>query len=382
MKRGLPGFVLAALCLSLVVSLAPALQAEDADLAQLRGKAEKGNVLAQYNLGLAYSEGRGIPVDLVEAYVWLRLAAENGGTGNALSSVLHQMSIEQIAAGRLRLDERRHATPGVVPDHRSASSAGAPAKPPAAPPPAPAADRLAAMQEEISNLRVDNERLTQQLSSLQSGPARAGVSTALETQKRLTDREAEMEALRKELASARKANDDLAAQAKKLLDDQETLKRQLADRSGASQRLAAAENQRDEARKELEALKAREEELERDLRDQLAKAQAENESLTAAGQRLEDREHTGAGLTGQLAEAQSTIEQLKRENAGLKVQRAEPANQPAAAPAGTSDADELARLKDDLKRANSKVEMTVRSFTLLQEENERLKAQLAQTKTP
>jgi chromosome segregation ATPase len=238
------------------------------------------------------------------------------------------------------------------------------------------------MQEEISNLRVDNERLTQQLSSLQSGPARAGVSTALETQKRLTDREAEMEALRKELASARKANDDLAAQAKKLLDDQETLKRQLADRSGASQRLAAAENQRDEARKELEALKAREEELERDLRDQLAKAQAENESLTAAGQRLEDREHTGAGLTGQLAEAQSTIEQLKRENAGLKVQRAEPANQPAAAPAGTSDADELARLKDDLKRANSKVEMTVRSFTLLQEENERLKAQLAQTKTP
>ncbi len=338
MKRGFPGFVLAVACLSFAVSLSPGLKAEDADLAQLRAKAEKGNVLAQYNLGLAYAEGRGVPMDLVEAYVWLRLASENGGTGTALSSVIHQMSIGQIAAGRLRLDERRQATPGLVGDHRAASSAGAPPNPPAAPPPAPTEDRFALMQEEISNLRVDNARLTQQLASLQGSQAKPAASAAsLEVQKRLAGREAELEA----------------------------------------------------ARKELEAMKSRQDEVERDLRDQLAKAQAENQSLAAAMQRLKGQERTGTELSGQLAEAQSTIEQLKKENAGLQAQRAALADQPAAAPsvpaaapAGTSDADELARLKDDLKRANSKVEMTVRSFTLLQQENERLKAQLAQARTP
>jgi chromosome segregation ATPase len=194
------------------------------------------------------------------------------------------------------------------------------------------------MQEEISNLRVDNARLTQQLASLQGSQAKPAASAAsLEVQKRLAGREAELEA----------------------------------------------------ARKELEAMKSRQDEVERDLRDQLAKAQAENQSLAAAMQRLKGQERTGTELSGQLAEAQSTIEQLKKENAGLQAQRAALADQPAAAPsvpaaapAGTSDADELARLKDDLKRANSKVEMTVRSFTLLQQENERLKAQLAQARTP
>jgi hypothetical protein len=36
----------------------------------------------------------------------------------------------------------------------------------------------------------------------------------------------------------------------------------------------------------------------------------------------------------------------------------------------------VARLKSDLARAEQKVEMTVRSFALMREENERLKAQL------
>jgi hypothetical protein len=39
-------------------------------------------------------------------------------------------------------------------------------------------------------------------------------------------------------------------------------------------------------------------------------------------------------------------------------------------------AEDVARLKSDLARAEQKVEMTVRSFALMREENERLKAQL------
>ena len=37
--------------------------------------AQKGHALAQYNLGLMYLAGNGIPKDLVKAYMWLSLAA-------------------------------------------------------------------------------------------------------------------------------------------------------------------------------------------------------------------------------------------------------------------------------------------------------------------
>ena len=40
-------------------------------LASLHAKAENGNSIAQYNLGIAYAAGRGVPVDQAEAYVWL-----------------------------------------------------------------------------------------------------------------------------------------------------------------------------------------------------------------------------------------------------------------------------------------------------------------------
>lgn len=40
--------------------------------------AEKGNTLAQLNLGLLYDEGRGVEQDFLVAVRWYRLAAENG----------------------------------------------------------------------------------------------------------------------------------------------------------------------------------------------------------------------------------------------------------------------------------------------------------------
>src|SRR5689334_12901627 len=45
-----------------------------------RAAAEQGHALAQYKLGLMYKEGRGVTKDYVEAYMWLDLAA---GRGNA-----------------------------------------------------------------------------------------------------------------------------------------------------------------------------------------------------------------------------------------------------------------------------------------------------------
>jgi regulator of replication initiation timing len=325
---------LAVVCISLAVSLVPFLKAEEADPGLLRAKAEKGNVLAQYNLGLAYAEGRGMPQDLVEAYVWLRLATDNGGTGTALGGVLHQMSIEQIAAGRLRLEELRRTLPAVVADHHAAAPAVAAARPAAAAPPAPTEDRFVAMQEEIAALRVDNARLTQRLAAMPGGPVTPAAAGSPADQKKIADLGAQLDAVRKEQAAARKANEELLVRVKALGDENEALKLQAAGRGDAAQRLA---------------------------------------------------------------EAQLEIEQLKKDNAGLKTQcneltarqaKAEvaapspvalPAPAVAAAPAG---ADELARLKEDLGRAKSEVEMTVRSCLLLREENEHLKAQLAQAKAP
>ena len=384
----------AVVCFCFSVCLIPWLQAEEADPSVLRAKAEKGNVLAQYNLGLAYAEGRTVPQDLVEAYVWLRLATDNGGTGTALGGVLHQMSIEQIAAGRLRLDELRHTMPTVVADRHGPAPAVAAGRSTAAAPPAPTEDRFVAMQEELAVLRVDNARLTQRLASLPGGPGAPVVSGSPADQKKIAELGAQLEGARKELAAAHKANEDLSARGKALQDGQEALKRQLAERDGGPLGLAAVESQRDEARKELEMTKNHQANLEHDLRQELTQVHGEKDSLAAANQGLEQRARAAADLPRQLAEARSAIEQLKKENAGIQAQRNELADRlaqaatvsphaassvPSATPAAS---DELARLKEDLGRANSKVEMTVRSYALLREENERLKAQLAQSKAP
>jgi len=47
-----------------------------------RALAEEGGAEDQFNLGLMYAEGRGVPEDDAEAARWLRLAAEQG---NALA---------------------------------------------------------------------------------------------------------------------------------------------------------------------------------------------------------------------------------------------------------------------------------------------------------
>ena len=45
------------------------------------GDAEKGNVEALFDLGVAYSTGRGgVTVDLIEAHKWFNLAALSGST--------------------------------------------------------------------------------------------------------------------------------------------------------------------------------------------------------------------------------------------------------------------------------------------------------------
>ena len=61
------------LLVSVLVSVA---LAESLD--ETRKKAEKGDARAQFNLGVMYSKGEGVPKDSAEAVKWYRLAAEQG----------------------------------------------------------------------------------------------------------------------------------------------------------------------------------------------------------------------------------------------------------------------------------------------------------------
>ncbi len=50
----------------------------DTALKEFRPLAEQGHAEAQYNLGVMYVQGQGVPKDYVLAHMWLNLAAGKG----------------------------------------------------------------------------------------------------------------------------------------------------------------------------------------------------------------------------------------------------------------------------------------------------------------
>jgi localization factor PodJL len=61
--------------------------------------AEQGNAKAQYNLGVSYDNGEGVPGDLVYAFAWFNLAAAQGHKGAAENKDIarKRMTPQQIA---------------------------------------------------------------------------------------------------------------------------------------------------------------------------------------------------------------------------------------------------------------------------------------------
>ncbi len=54
---------------------------DHAEAVQWYGKAaDQGVAVAQFNLGLAYDDGQGVPQNLLAAYAWFTIAAANGYT--------------------------------------------------------------------------------------------------------------------------------------------------------------------------------------------------------------------------------------------------------------------------------------------------------------
>ena len=64
-----------------------------------RKAAEQGHISAQYRLGLRYVRGRGVPKNIVQAYMWWSLAALEGHqkAGGFRDSAARMMTPDQIA---------------------------------------------------------------------------------------------------------------------------------------------------------------------------------------------------------------------------------------------------------------------------------------------
>ena len=77
------------------------------DYETIRRSAEQGDAEAQFNLGVMYVNGRGVPRDYVSAQMWLILAAANGAENarEALGKVAAALTPEQIAEAEARARE-------------------------------------------------------------------------------------------------------------------------------------------------------------------------------------------------------------------------------------------------------------------------------------
>jgi hypothetical protein len=67
-----------------------------------RKAAERGDEMAQHNLGAIYSRGEGVPQDFVKSYAWYSVAAANGSkqSSEARDNAAQRLTPEQLAKGQ------------------------------------------------------------------------------------------------------------------------------------------------------------------------------------------------------------------------------------------------------------------------------------------
>lgn len=73
---------------------------------RFRTLANNGNPPAQYNLGVMYTRGEGVPQDLVQAYFWFSLAASKryGSARQSRATVRRALNSSQVAEGQRLVD--------------------------------------------------------------------------------------------------------------------------------------------------------------------------------------------------------------------------------------------------------------------------------------
>ena len=108
-------FVAVAVLVALVLCVP--VQAQTPEIDALRVRAEAGDVVAQYNLGVMYANGRGVPQDDAEAHMWTNLAASRmtgelrDSSVKSLDIIAAKMTAEQIGEAQRRAREWNEAHP-------------------------------------------------------------------------------------------------------------------------------------------------------------------------------------------------------------------------------------------------------------------------------
>jgi TPR repeat protein len=100
--------VLAQYNLGILYSAGRGVAKDEAEAAKwYRLAAEQGYVLAQSSLGLILQNGRGVPRDLIDAYMWLGLASARGDSKAIADrdAVAREMTPVQLAEGQKRVRE-------------------------------------------------------------------------------------------------------------------------------------------------------------------------------------------------------------------------------------------------------------------------------------
>ena len=77
-------------------------QGDLATATMYRLAAERGDANAQYNLGLMYAKGEGVPEDDVQAYAWFNLAATQSDKGAAICQTRSMSTPRYLCARTLR----------------------------------------------------------------------------------------------------------------------------------------------------------------------------------------------------------------------------------------------------------------------------------------
>ncbi len=308
---------------------------EPPEIASLSANAERGNSIAQYNLGLAFAEGRNVPVNLPEAFAWLSLAVEGGSTSKPIESLLNRMTAEQLAEGRRRADTLRAALPQKRSAPSAVTKAGAPAAsssqppatgtradapsgsnsiaavtdaaralPPAGPPPSqpPEATKIddsAQLKEQIASLLSDRQLLSAEVASLRANVTRLeaaaqGSAAATKELSQLQTQLKEAQTAATALAAKNQQFEDLAAERGRALD--------------AANAAAAA------AKDELEKQRA----AHAETQSSLTRAEARVTQLSTEAARLQNAASATAAQAGESQQISADLDRTRRELAGAQ----------------------------------------------------------------
>ena len=339
-----PGrFVVAALLCLLPLSGRTTYAAVPASaLAEMKAKAESGDSIAQYNLGVAYADPADPLFNGAEAYAWLTLAGEQGANLEVLQRLLERLSPAQLAEGKRLLDTRRaeltararEASPFVGATATAAATAAATIVTSIPTPATPSSDRFparandAAKEAALAKLAELNQQLAardQRIAALEAELADAKAKTASR------EMQAQLAAKAQLLAASDAARATLSQQNAALSAEVDTLRAKIA----AEQKWGAELVRSEQARKELEAqrdllqkqlaagtstdaqasadLVRRAEEAEANLATALRSYSVQSAELEQARAALATSEGERAALTARLADTESAKASLGNE---------------------------------------------------------------------